>query len=80
MSDCRICRNYKECKSENKDKVDKCFFVYPTEEELAKDTKEYAIGYEQGKKDAWEDIGKIINGMTNPIETMKIIIEQMKGE
>lgn len=51
MSDCGICRNYKECKSENKDKVDKCFFVYPTEEELAKDTKEYAIGYQQGRAD-----------------------------
>jgi hypothetical protein len=36
--------------------------------------------YQQGKKDAWEDIDKIINGMTNPIQTMKIIIEQMKGE
>lgn len=34
--------------------------------------------YEQGKKDVWEDIDKIINGMTNPIETMKIIIEQLK--
>ena len=51
MSDCRICRNYKECKSENKDKVDKCFFVYPAEEYLAKDTKEYAIGYQQGRAD-----------------------------
>lgn len=38
----------------------------------------YEQGYEQGKKDAWEDIDKIINGMTNPIETMRIIIEQMK--
>ena len=56
MSDCRICRNYKICKIEKKDKVDKCFFVYPTEEELAKDTKEYAIGYKQGISDERERI------------------------
>lgn len=51
MSDCEKCRNYKDCISENKDKVDKCFFGYPTEDELAKDTKEYEIGYKQGIAD-----------------------------
>ena len=60
MSDCRICRNYKICKSEKKDKVDKCFFVYPTEEELAKDTKEYEIGYKQGISDERKRIVKAL--------------------
>ena len=34
--------------------------------------------YKQGREDVWADIEKIINNMTNPIDTMKIIIEQLK--
>lgn len=36
--------------------------------------------YQQGKADVWSDIEKIINSITNPIDTMKIIIEQLKEQ
>lgn len=36
--------------------------------------------YEKGRADVWADIEKIINSMTNPIDTMKIIIEQLKEQ
>ena len=61
MTNCEICRNHKECKLEEKDKVSRCGFVYPTELELAKKTKEYALGYEQGRADVLKDITKIID-------------------
>jgi hypothetical protein len=79
MSDCGICRNYKECKSENKDKVDKCFFVYPTEEELAKDTKEYAIGYQQGMKDKENEL-KEHNVFVSNIPIEDIVLDALNDE
>lgn len=42
--------------------------------------KGHKDGYEQGKADTWTDIEKIINRMTNPIDTMKIIIEKLKEQ
>jgi len=39
----------------------------------------YDCGYQQVRADVWADIDKIINGMTNPIQTMEIIIKNMKG-
>lgn len=44
------------------------------------DTNAYLKIYQQGKADVWADIEKIINNMTNPIDTMKIIIKELKEQ
>ncbi len=41
--------------------------------------KGLADGEAKGRADVWSDIEKIINSMTNPIQTMEIIIKNMKG-
>lgn len=40
----------------------------------------YEKGYQQGRADVWADIEKIINNMSNPIQTMEIIIKQLKEQ
>lgn len=37
-------------------------------------------GIKKGRADVWADIDKIINNMTNPIDTMKIIIKELKEQ
>lgn len=38
------------------------------------------IAYQQGRADVWADIEKIIDNMSNPIQTMEIIIKQLKEQ
>ena len=51
MTDCEICRNHELCRLENKDKIKNCFYVYPNEEYLASQTKEYKLGYNKAIDD-----------------------------
>lgn len=45
MKECEVCQNHYKCELEHKDKVEKCFFVNPTEEHNATFTEEYKYGY-----------------------------------
>ena len=54
-------------------------FIIPTEE-LPKFEKWLETHDKQIRAEVWEDIEKIINGMSNPIQTMEIIIEKLKEQ
>lgn len=70
------------CKDCVKQNTDACYFTEVLDghkycHDIVVDV-DYA--YEQGRADVWTDIEKIINNMTNPIDTMRIIIEQLKEQ